>query len=105
MMAKGGIMLSTTLRIADDLALFLQQAAKAEAMSVNAYLVRLLEVDRLAVRKRRLAEDWAAYGGETDAQDVEYALGAQAGIAAEAPATYGADDAMPQRTRARGQRK
>jgi len=36
-------MFSTTLRIPDDLAAFLQQAAKAEAMSVNAFLADLLE--------------------------------------------------------------
>jgi predicted short-subunit dehydrogenase-like oxidoreductase (DUF2520 family) len=81
-------MFSTTLRISDDLAAFLQQAAKAEAMSVNAFLARLLERERQAARKRRLAEDWQAYGAEGQLQDVAYALEAQSEIAAETPQPY-----------------
>lgn len=81
-------MFTTTLRITDDLAAFLQQAAKEEAMSVNAYLARLLERDKKAARERRLAADWAAYAAQPDAQDVDYALGAQADIAAERPVPY-----------------
>jgi len=81
-------MFSTTLRIADDLAAFLQQAAREEAMSVNAYLAKLLERDRQAARKRRLAADWAAYAAEPETQDVEFAQAAQADIAAERPVPY-----------------
>ena len=39
-------------------------------------------------RQRRLARDWAAYAAEGSAQDVEYALGAQADLAAEASVPY-----------------
>ena len=76
-------MFSTTLRITDDLAVFLQQAAQAEAMSVNAFLTRLLERESRAERLRRLARDWEAYAADGEAQDVEYAFTAQAGAAAE----------------------
>ena len=76
-------MFSTTLRIGDDLAAFLQQAARAEALSVNAYLAGLLERERQAARLRRLARDWEAYAADGDAQDVDYAFEAQAGVAAE----------------------
>jgi hypothetical protein len=81
-------MFSTTLRISDELAAFLQQAAKDEAMSVNSYLAGLLERERQAARHRRLAADWAAYAAEPEAQDVEFAFGAQADIAAETPLPY-----------------
>ena len=81
-------MFSTTLRISDDLACFLQQAAKAEALSVNAFLASLLERERRNQRKLRLARDWAAYAADGDAQDVDYALAAQAEIAAEEPVPY-----------------
>lgn len=81
-------MFSTTLRINDELATFLQEAAKNEALSVNAYLAGLLERERRAARQRRLAADWAAYAAESEAQDVGYALGAQADIAAEEPLPY-----------------
>ena len=50
---------------------------------MNAYLAGLLERERQAARQRRLAADWAAYAAEQGAQDVEYALGAQAEVAAE----------------------
>ena len=81
-------MFSTTLRIPDDLAAFLQQAARAEAMSVNAWLAGLLERERQAERRRRLARDWEAYAAEAAAQDVDYALEAQGQLAAEAPVPY-----------------
>jgi hypothetical protein len=81
-------MFSTTLRISDDLAGFLQQAAKADALSVNAYLAGLLERERLAARRQKLARDWAAYAAEEGAQDVDYALAAQAQVAAEATYPY-----------------
>jgi hypothetical protein len=76
-------MFSTTLRIGEDLAAFLRQAARAEALSVNAYLAGLLERERQAARLRRLARDWEAYAADGEAQDVEYAFTAQAGAAAE----------------------
>ena len=81
-------MFSTTLRIPDDLAVFLQQAARADAVSVNAFLAGLLERERRAARKRQLAKDWEAYAAEGNAQDVEWALPAQAEIAAEEPIPY-----------------
>lgn len=81
-------MFSTTLRIPDDLAVFLQQAAKAEAMSVNAFLAGLLERERENARKQRLARDWAAYAADGDAQDVDYARAAQAEVAAEEAHPY-----------------
>ena len=84
-------MFSTTLRISDDLAVFLQQAAKAEAMSVNAFLAGLLERERQNARKQRLARDWAAYAADGDAQDVEYAFAVQAKVAAEATYSYHAE--------------
>ena len=77
-------MFSTTLRIPEDLAAFLQKAAKAESLSVNAFLAGLLERERQNARRQRLAMDWAAYAADGDAQDVAYAFAAQAEIAAEA---------------------
>jgi hypothetical protein len=90
-------MFSTTLRIGDDLAAFLRQAARAEALSVNAYLAGLLERERQAARLRRLARDWEAYAGDGDDQDVEYAFAAQARVAAE--------EAIPYRAERKGKRK
>lgn len=84
-------MFSTTLRISDDLAVFLQQAARAEAMSVNAFLAGLLERERQNARRRRLAKDWAAYAADGEAQDVEYAFAAQAEVAAEEAHPYRAE--------------
>ena len=81
-------MFSTTLRISDDLSAFLRQAAKADALSVNAFLTALLERERLAARQRQLARDWKAYAAEGAAQDVGYALPAQAELAAESPVPY-----------------
>jgi hypothetical protein len=71
-------MVPITLRMTDDLAAFLRQAAREEAMSMNGYLVRLLRRERHAARKRCLAADWSAYAADLAAQDVAYALGAQA---------------------------
>jgi len=97
-------MFSTTLRIPDDLAAFLQQAARAEAMSVNAFLAGLLERERRAARMRRLAMDWEAYATEGgNAQDVEWGLAAQAQVAAEDPVPYRAGPKPA--TGAKGKRK
>jgi hypothetical protein len=84
-------MFSTTLRITDELAAFLQQAAQAEAMSVNAFLARLLEQERQAARLRRLAKDWEAYAADGEAQEVAYAQAAQMELAAEEPVPYRAE--------------
>ena len=68
-------MIRTTLRIPEDLAAFLRQAARAEAVSVNLFLMRLLERERRAAHMRQLARDWEAYAAEGgQAQDVEWAL-------------------------------
>ncbi|MDR3670964.1 MAG: hypothetical protein P4L36_08970 [Holophaga sp.] len=88
---RDGIMFSTTLRITDDLAAFLQHEAQAEALSVNAFLSRLLERERQAARLRRLAKDWETYAADGDAQDVEYARAAQMELAAEEPVPYRAE--------------
>jgi len=82
-------MFSTTLRIPDPLASFLQEEAKAHNLSVNAYLTRLLEADREEGRRRRLAQDWVAYAADLSDQDVAYALPAQAAIAAEPYVPFG----------------
>ena len=83
-------MFSTTLRLADELAVFLQEAAKARSQSVNAYLTGLLEERRAEDRRRRLAMDWAAYAADPSAQDVDYALEAQAELVAEPRVAFGA---------------
>jgi len=82
-------MFSTTLRIADELGAFLQEAAREQSLSVNAYLTRLLEERRAETRRQRLAKDWADYAADPAAQEVEYALPAQADIAAEPQDPYG----------------
>ena len=69
-------MFSTTLRISDDLGDYLQGAARSSALSVNAFLTGLIEREREEARRRRLAQDWAAYGQED--QDISYTLSAQA---------------------------
>jgi hypothetical protein len=69
-------MFSTTLRIPNDLGDFLQEAARSSALSVNAFLTGLIEREREEARRRRLAQDWAAYGQEE--QDISYTLSAQA---------------------------
>jgi len=76
-------MFSTTLRLDDDLAAFLHQAAEAHALSVNGWLTALLRRAQATAARRRLAADWAAYGQDAEAQDVGYALAAQAEVAAE----------------------
>ena len=74
---------STTLRLDEDLARFLQEEARAQDMSVNALLVDLVRQARELRARRRLAEDWAAYAQDAEAQDVAYAFPAQSGLAAE----------------------
>jgi len=76
-------MFSTTLRLADELAVFLQEAARARSQSVNAYLTCILEERRAEERRRKLAMDWTAYAADASAQDVDYAVEAQAEIVAE----------------------
>jgi hypothetical protein len=76
-------MFSTTLRIPDDLAAYLQEAAKDASMSVNAWLAQLLERERAEARRRRLAQDWAVYAADLPAQEVDYALPAQRELVAE----------------------
>ena len=78
-------MFTTTLRIPDELAAFLQETAKDSSMSVNAFLAQLLEKERAEARRRRLANDWAAYAADEAAQDVSYAFAAQAECVAEPP--------------------
>lgn len=76
-------MYSTTLRLDDDLARFLQQEAQARELSVNALLADLIHQAKEARARRRLAQDWAAYAQDDAAQDVAYALPAQSQAAAE----------------------
>ena len=76
-------MFSTTLRLADELAVFLQEAARARSQIVNAYLTSILEERRAEERRRKLAMDWTAYAADASAQDVDYAVEAQAEIVAE----------------------
>ena len=78
-------MFTTTLRLPDELAAFLQATAKDASMSVNAFLAQLLEKERAEARRRRLANDWAAYAADGPAQDVGYALAAQSDCVAEPP--------------------
>lgn len=79
-------MFSTTLRTDDDLGRFLQEAARQQALSVNAFLTELIARARADAARKRLASDWAAYAQDAVAQDVSYALSAQAELAAEAEA-------------------
>lgn len=79
-------MFATTLRIEDDLGRFLQESAQRRALSVNAYLAELVRQDRLEAVRSGWTDDWAAYAQEDAAQDVAYALAAQADVAAERPA-------------------
>jgi hypothetical protein len=76
-------MFTTTLRISDELASFLQEAAKRQALSINAFLTRVLEARLEEERRQRLARDWALYAQDPSAQDVDFALPAQAELAAE----------------------
>ena len=79
-------MYSTTLRLDEDLARFLQDEAGSREMSVNALLAELVRQARTARSRRQLAQDWAAYAQDDEAQDVAYALPAQAEVAAESKA-------------------
>ncbi len=76
-------MFSTTLRLDDDLGRFLREAADAQALSVNGWLAELVRREQVTAARRKLAADWAAYGQDTEAQDVTYAFVAQAEVAAE----------------------
>jgi hypothetical protein len=83
MISKDDFMFCTTLRLDDDLGRFLREAAEAHGISVNGWLVELLRREQAAAARRKLAADWAAYGQDTEAQDVAYAFPAQAEVAAE----------------------
>ena len=79
-------MFSTTLRIDESLGHFLQEAARRSALSVNAFLAELLRREQEATARKRLAHDWRAYAQDAQdaqAQDVTYALAAQAQVVAE----------------------
>lgn len=76
-------MFSTTLRIDENLGHFLQEAARRSALSVNAFLAELLRREQEATARKRLAHDWRAYAQDADAQDVSYALAAQAQVVGE----------------------
>ena len=76
-------MYSTTLRLDDDLARFIQEEARAQEVSVNALLAELVRQAREGRTRKRLSKDWAAYAQNAAAQDVAYALPAQAEVAAE----------------------
>lgn len=93
-------MYSTTLRLDDDLALFLQEEAQARELSVNALLAQLVHQARTARARKRLARDWAAYAQDAEAQDVAYALPAQVEAVAE-PNTkpYRAPKSAPRKRR------
>ena len=76
-------MYSTTLRLDEDLARFLQEEARSQDLSVNALLAQLVSQAKEARSRKRLARDWAAYAQDAEAQDVAYALASQAEVAAE----------------------
>jgi len=76
-------MFSTTIRIDESLGQFLQEAARRSALSVNAFLAELIRREQEAAARKRLAQDWKAYAQDTEAQDVNYALSAQAQVVAE----------------------
>ena len=76
-------MFSTTIRIDESLGQFLQEAARRSALSVNAFLAELIRREKEAAARKRLAQDWKAYAQDTEAQDVNYALSAQAQVVAE----------------------
>jgi len=76
-------MFSTTLRLDDDLGRFLREVAEAHALSVNGWLAELLRREQAAAARRKLAADWAAYAKDEEAQDVSFALAAQAQVVAE----------------------
>lgn len=97
--AEEAIMLSTTLRLPDDLAGFLEAQAKAEAISINAWVTRVLEAERERLRKQQLARDWAAYAADATLQDVAYALPAQGEVAAESSVPHRPGRPAPARRR------
>ena len=76
-------MFSTTIRIDESLGRFLQEAARRSALSVNSFLAELIRREQEAAARKRLAQDWKAYAQDTEAQDVSYALSAQAQVVAE----------------------
>ncbi|MDE3244572.1 MAG: hypothetical protein KGN80_00680 [Acidobacteriota bacterium] len=76
-------MFSTTLRIDENLGHFLQEAARRSALSVNAFLTDLIHREQEAAARKRLAHDWRAYAQDAQAQEVSYALEAQAQVVAE----------------------
>ena len=92
-------MFTTTLRIPDALASYLQEAAAEASLSVHAFLTQVLERERAVARKRRLARDWTAYAADSardPAQAVAYAFAAQAELVAEpAPTPYQTDGPPP----------
>ena len=98
-------MFTTTLRISDDLALFLQETAQGAALSVNAFLAQLLERERAEARRRRLAQDWADYAADGPAQDVDYAVAAQSELVAEPAAAPYRAKAAPHPAKGRGRAK
>ena len=81
-------MFATTLRIDDTLGAFLQAAAKQCDQSVNAFLADLLRREQEAARRQRLASDWSSFAQDAAAQDVAYAMPAQAELVAEAQRGY-----------------
>jgi len=102
-------MYTTTLRLSDELARYLQETAQGASMSVNAFLSQLLEKERAEARRQRLTRDWAEYAADGTGQDVEYALPAQGELVAEPPvqpyrAEGGAARAPTRKPRARGKR-
>ena len=66
-------MFTTTLRLDDDLGRFLREAAEAQGLSVNGWLVELLRREQVAAARLRLAADWAAYAQADEPQEVDYA--------------------------------
>ncbi len=76
-------MFSTTLRIDESLGHFLQEAARRSALSVNAFLADLIRREQESTARKRLAHDWRAYAEDAEAQDVSYAMAAQAQVVAE----------------------
>ena len=76
-------MFSTTLRIDESLGQFLQAAARRSALSVNAFLADLIRREQEAAARKRLSHDWRDYAQDAEAQDVSYALVAQAQVVAE----------------------
>lgn len=76
-------MFSTTLRIDESLGHFLQEAAHRSALSVNAFLAELIRREQESAARKRLAHDWRAYAQDAQAQDVSYAIEAQAQVVAE----------------------